>query len=138
MNYSNSQRVGVILYLTASLFCGYDLSRYISEKEQDGIVSITEEDDYFVEHTVQHGIRRGKIEWYVGHDLVVNTDVPIKIYCLDIGRYVTAEQLELGVYENTYGVTTNKEFAPYNGRVRVKGMIQNWKYKIERNNIFKS
>lgn len=115
-----------------------DLSRYISEKEQDGIVSITEEDDYFVEHTVQQGIRRGKIEWYVGHDLVVNTDVPIKIYCLDIGRYVTVEQLELGVYENTCGVTTNKECAPYNGRVRVKGMIQNWKYKIERNNIFKS
>ena len=28
MNYSNSQRAGVILYLAASLFGGYKLSRY--------------------------------------------------------------------------------------------------------------
>ncbi len=108
-----------------------DLSRYILEKEQDGIVSITEEDNYFIEHTIQRGAWNGEIKWYMRHDLVVNIDVPIKVYCLNLNKYVMAEQLELGVYENVHGWDASKEFIPSNGKVRVKNMIQNLQYRIE-------
>lgn len=108
----------------ANTFKRVDLSSYISENEQDGVVNVTEGAGYFVEHTIE----RAGTNWYMGHELVVITDVPVEIFCLDTHSYVTAQQLEQGIYENTAGMTLLKAFVPYNGVVRVKGMMQNCKY----------
>ena len=64
--------------------------------------------------------------------MVVITDGPVEIFCLDARSYVTAQQLEQGIYENTAGMTSLKAFVPYNRVVRVKGMMQNCKYQIKR------
>lgn len=104
-----------------------DLSAYISEKEQDGVVNVIKGEGYFVENI----IKRANTEWFMGHEIVVITDVPIEIYCLQIRSYVTALQLEQGIYENTNGMTPCKKFTPYNGIVRVKNIMPNWKYQIE-------
>ena len=111
----------------ANTFKRVDLSAFISENEQDGMVNITEGVGYFVEHM----IKRDGTNWYMGHELVVNTDIPIEIYCLDTGKYVTAEELEHGVYSNTAYMTSRKPFVPCNGIVRVKGLLPNCKYRIE-------
>ena len=105
-----------------------DLSAYISEKEQDGVVNVTKGEGYFVEHT----INRVNTHWYMRHELVVITDAPIEIYCLQTRSYVTAQQLEEGIFENTAGMTLLKKFVPYNGVVRIKGMMQNCEYQIKR------
>lgn len=105
-----------------------DLSAYISEKEQDGVVNVTKGEGYFVEHT----INRANTNWYMRHELVVITDAPIEIYCLQTRSYVTAQQLEEGIFENTAGMTSLKKFVPYNGVVRIKGMMQNCEYQIKR------
>lgn len=71
MNYSNSQRVGVILYLTASLFCGYgfkgstrretELNQWVAyEKERLAVVML------------EHGIEWEKKGTHEKHLSVLN------------------------------------------------------------------
>lgn len=103
-----------------------DLSAYIEENERDGIASIEENEEYFIENI----IKRNSKDWYIEPVLVVNINVPIEIYCIDIEKYVTAEQIDFGVYQNTAGVTCGKKFVPHNGSVRIKGLEPTWKYKI--------
>lgn len=111
----------------ANTFKRVDLSLYISENEQDGVVSVTEGEGYIIEHTIESC----NTKWYVGHELVIKTDVPVEIYCLDTHSYVTVKQLEKGVYENTAGMTKTKRIEPCDGVVRVKDIMENCKYKIE-------
>lgn len=104
-----------------------DLSKYISEEEQDGVVSITKGNGYFVEHTIQQ-VRN---QWYLRHELVVCIEKPINIYCIDAEGYVAAEQISPGLYIKNKVVKAPKiQFMPYKGCVRVKGVGQNCKYII--------
>lgn len=104
-----------------------NLSAYILEKEEDGVIQIIEENGYLIKHI----IKRDNKEWYIEQELVINTDIPIKILCLETNSYVTAEKIDLGIYQNTEGITSMTEFVPYNNCVRVQGMRLNLKYKIE-------
>lgn len=105
-----------------------DLSKYISENETDGVINITEGDGYFIEHTIQ----RGRNKWYMGHELVVYTDSPIEIYCVDTCNYVTAKLESPGLYVSTAGVTPRVKLEPNGGCVRVKGVVQGWTYEIKK------
>lgn len=105
-----------------------DLSKYISEKEKDGVVNITEGDGYFTEHTIQ----RGRNKWYMSHELIVYTDSPVEIYCKDTCDYITVEQEAPGQYVSTVGVTPKIKLIPYEDCIRVKGMVQGWKYEIKK------
>lgn len=110
-----------------------DLSAYIIEKEKDGVVSAIRGDGYFIEYT----IRRTDTEWGIGHELVVNTDVPIEVYCIDADRYVVAEQEEPGIYKNAVyksaaGMAPEGTFIPFDGIVRIKGIMSQCKHRIEK------
>ncbi len=111
----------------ANTFKRVDLSAYITENERDGIVSVTQGTDYYVEHKIQ----RVNTDWYMEHELVVASEVPIRIFCIDTENYLKAERLEPGVYENMWWITSERVFVPHEGLVRVKGMLQNCKYQIE-------
>lgn len=122
-----------------NIFKRVDLSEYISEQEQDGVVNVTKGEGYFVEHIIKRENTEGDIKhelvantWYIEHELVVNTNVPIQIFCIDTSSYVTALQKKQGIYENTAGMTSLKEFVPYNGMIRVKKIMQKCKYQIEK------
>lgn len=104
-----------------------DLSKYIPEKAQDGIISVTEGAGYIVENTIQ----KCKTNWYMGHELVVNTIVPVDIYCCEAQKYITANLLEPGIYQNTAWMTPRIKLEPNNGIVRVKGIMPNLRYQIE-------
>ena len=104
-----------------------DLSTYIFENEQDGVVNITIGEGYVVEHV----IKRNGTKWYMGHELVISSSIPVEVYCLDTQKYVTGELLENGIYENTAGMTPCRNFIPCNDKIRIKGMMQNCKYRID-------
>lgn len=65
------------------------------------------------------------------YELVVASEVPTRIFCIDTEYYLKAERLEPGVYENMWWITSERVFVPHEGIVRVKGMLQNSKYQIE-------
>lgn len=104
-----------------------DLSAYIYEEERDGIVSVKECEGYFIENTMT----RRDTKWSMGHEVVVNTEVPVDIFWLDAGKYITVTQLDRGIYEKSFNSTSERTVYPHNGVVRIKGMMLNGRYRIE-------
>ncbi len=103
-----------------------DLSMFISEKEQDGIASIKEGIGYSIEHI----IKRNNTDWYLSEELIIGTNIPVKIYCYETCKYITAIQLDKGIYSNTGGVTSDIKLIPYNGIVRVRNILSICEYEI--------
>ncbi|MCI5620540.1 MAG: hypothetical protein MR355_03110 [Lachnospiraceae bacterium] len=114
-------------YFRENAFKRVDLSIYISGAERDGVINITKGNGYFIEHTIQ----RANAEWYMEHELVVYSDSPIAIYCWDTCSYIVAIQMGSGIYQRTGSAADRIIYLPQEGCVRVKGVMQNWKYKIE-------
>ena len=103
-----------------------DLSAYIEETEKDGWVSATVGEEYDVEHL----ICRQEDNWYMEHELVVKSNTPIKIYCCNFEKYMTADFMDPGVYVYSHRFSQRNQFTPNCNTIRIRGVGLHEKYKI--------
>lgn len=105
-----------------------DLSAYIEEMEQDGIVSVTAGEGY----VVRHRICREQENWYMEHELLINSTEPVKIYCYNTGQYMTGNLETDGIYSYAHCLPRNDQFIPHNGVICIRDVTQSEQYEIHK------
>lgn len=113
----------------ANTFKRVDLSNYIMEKEEDGIVNTLHFENYDFIDAICNGKDN---KWGMNHKLIIRTQASIvHVKNCDTNEIVTGLLISSGIYSNaeTFG---NKDFIPNDGIVVIKGMHAIMKrYEIE-------
>lgn len=103
-----------------------DLSKYIVEKETDGVLRVCKGDGYYLIDTIQ---RDGQ-KWYVETNMVIETTIPVDVYCFDTRGYISSNRIKDGVYEYAGKTLTKQPLTPCDGIIQVKRMMPNCRYKV--------
>ncbi len=94
-----------------------DLSSFIEEFEQDGMVNVTRRAGY----SIEHHICQGNTCWYLSHDFVVYTEAPIEIHAVPPNS-LTVDLIAPGKYQWNPLAKIQEKFIPNNGILRINSI----------------
>ena len=63
--------------------------------------------------------------------MIIETTIPVDIYCFNTCGYVSSNRIKDGVYEYVGNTHTKQHLAPFDGVIQVKRLIPNCRYKVE-------
>ena len=76
-------------------------------------------------------IQRDGQNWHVETNMVIETTIPVDVYCFDTCGYISSNRIKDGVYEYAGNTHTKQHLTPSNGTIEVKWLMPNCRYKIE-------
>ena len=92
-----------------------DLSPYITEFEQNGVLNVTWRSEYSIEHRMCCG----NTGWRILHELIVHTESPVEIY-VDPSNLLTVDLISPGKYQWNPLASNREKLTPINGILRVR------------------